>query len=161
LIGAARFSAYIQTPHRFSSQRKLWRYCRLGITERSSEGKRLGPKRLDQTGHGRLKDVARKAFIRALHTRREDAFKRSYQQTLARTHNATHARLTTQRKILAMLRAIGKGGTVYQDDKASEGTLSAEDRRDDRADPKRRSVLGRARAAHQAAGAVSRFCLSD
>jgi transposase len=26
-IGAARFSAYIQTPHRFSSKRKLWRYC--------------------------------------------------------------------------------------------------------------------------------------
>jgi transposase len=28
-IGAARFSAYVQTPHRFSNKRKLWRYCRL------------------------------------------------------------------------------------------------------------------------------------
>jgi transposase len=42
LIGAARFSAYIQTPHRFSFKRKLWRYCRLGITDRSSDGKRRG-----------------------------------------------------------------------------------------------------------------------
>lgn len=101
LIGAARFSAYIQAPHRFSSKRKPWRYCRLGITERSSDGKRLGPKRLDHTGLGRLKDVSRKTFISALHTRSDNAFKRSYQQTLARTHDATHARLTTQRKILA------------------------------------------------------------
>jgi transposase len=117
LIGAARFSAYIQTPYRFSSKRKLWRYCRLGITERSSDGKRLGPRRLDHTGLGRLKDVSRKAFLSALHSRGENTFKRTYEQTLARTHNATHARLTTQRKILAVLRAIWKGGTVYQDDK--------------------------------------------
>jgi transposase len=118
VIGAARFSAYIQTPHRFSSKRKLWRYCRLGITERSSDGKRLGPKRLAHTGLGRLKDVSRKAFSSALHSRRENAFKRTYQQTLARTRNAMHARLTTQREILAVLRALWKGGTVYQDDKA-------------------------------------------
>jgi transposase len=33
IIGACRFSGYIQTPHRFSSKRKLWRYCRLGISQ--------------------------------------------------------------------------------------------------------------------------------
>jgi len=31
LISAARVSAYIQTPHRLSSKRKLWRYCRWGL----------------------------------------------------------------------------------------------------------------------------------
>jgi transposase len=117
LIGAARFSAYIQTPHRFSSKRKLWRYCRLGITERSSDGKPLGRKRLDHAGNGRLKDLSRKAFNGALHTRADNAFKRTYRQALARTHNATHARLTTQRKLLAVLRALWKGGTTYQDEK--------------------------------------------
>jgi transposase len=116
VIGAARFSAYIQTPHRFSSKRKLWRYCRLGITERSNDGKRRGPRRLDRTGHGGLKDLSRKAFISALRTRSDNLFKRTYHQTLARTHNATHARLTTQRKILAVLRAMWKGGTEYQDE---------------------------------------------
>jgi transposase len=115
VLGAARFSASMQTPPRFSSKRKLWRYCRLGSTERSSDGNRLGPQRLAQTGHGRLKDVSRKAFMRALHTRSDNAFKRSSQQPLARTPNATPARLTTQRQILAVLRALGKGGTVYQD----------------------------------------------
>jgi transposase len=117
IIGAARFSAYIQTPHRFSSKRKLWRYCRLGVTERSSDGKPLGRKRLDQAGNGRLKDLSRKAFNGALHTRADNGFKRTYRQALARTHDATHARLTTQRKLLAVLRALWKGGTVYQDER--------------------------------------------
>jgi hypothetical protein len=104
----------MQTPPRLSSKRKLWRYCRLGMTERSSDGKRLGPKRLDHTGLGRLKDVSRKAFISALHTHRDHAFKRAYQQALARTRTATPARLTTRRKIPAGFRAMWRGA-VYQD----------------------------------------------
>src|SRR5207244_2055644 len=43
----------------------------LGITDRSSDGKRRSPQRLDRTGHGRLKDLSRKALIAALHTRSE------------------------------------------------------------------------------------------
>ncbi len=31
-IGACRFSAYIHTPQRFSSKRKLWKYCRLSVS---------------------------------------------------------------------------------------------------------------------------------
>src|ERR1700682_960592 len=37
-IGACRFSAYIHTPQRFSSKRKLWKYCRLSVSHRSSNG---------------------------------------------------------------------------------------------------------------------------
>jgi transposase len=33
-IGACRFSAYIHTPQRFSSTRKLWKYCRLSVSHR-------------------------------------------------------------------------------------------------------------------------------
>ena len=40
-ITACRFVAYVQTPQRFSNKRKLWRYARLGITRRESNGKRL------------------------------------------------------------------------------------------------------------------------
>lgn len=39
IITACRFVAYIQTPARFSNKRKLWRYCRLGISRRESNGK--------------------------------------------------------------------------------------------------------------------------
>jgi len=59
-IGACRFSAYIHTPQRFSSTRKLWKYCRLSVSHRSSNGKPLRRPRLDRMGCDRLKDVSRK-----------------------------------------------------------------------------------------------------
>jgi transposase len=116
LICACRFSAYVQNPHRFSSKRKLWRYCGLAITDRRSDGKRLGRQRLDRsTGNTRLKDMSRKAFQGAMRTKAENDFQRCYRQSLEKTHNPIHARLTTQRKILAVLRALWMNGTHYQD----------------------------------------------
>src|SRR5881394_3193535 len=58
-IGACRFSAYIHKPQRFSSTRKLWKYCRLSVSHRN--GKPLRRPRIDRSGCGRLKDVSRKA----------------------------------------------------------------------------------------------------
>ena len=117
LIGASRFSAYIQTPDRFSNKRKLWSYCRLGIAQRSSDDKPLGRMALNRNGVGVLKDVSRKSFEGAKKTRADNLFKRFFQRSLEVTHNETHARLSTQRKILAVMRAVWKGGTPYQDDK--------------------------------------------
>ena len=62
IITACRFVGYLQTPHRFSNKRKLWRFCRLGVTRRESNGKRLSYPRLDRSGVGSLKDVSRKIF---------------------------------------------------------------------------------------------------
>ena len=115
LIGACRFSGYIQTPVRFSTTRKLWRYCRLGITDRTSDGRPLGARRLDRSGHGRLKDMTRKSFAGALRTRADNVFKRTYRQSLARTHNPVHARLNAQRKLLAILRAVWRDDTSYRE----------------------------------------------
>lgn len=115
-IGACQFVAYIQNPHRFSSKRKLWRYAKLAITSRSSDGKAIGRQRLDRTGCGRLKAMSHAAFLGATRRRDDNVFKRTYRSCLERTHNAVHARLTTQRKILAVLRAMWKGGTAYRDD---------------------------------------------
>lgn len=115
IVGACRFSAYVQNPHRFSSKRKLWRYCCLAITDRRSDGKRLGRQRLDRSGNRRLKDMSHKAFQAAMRCRDDNLFKRSYRQALERTRNETHARLTTQRKILAVLRAMWINGTEYQE----------------------------------------------
>ena len=113
-IGAARFVAYVQTPHRFSSKRKLWRYCRLGVSHRTSDGKPLRHAQLDRSGCRRLKDVTRKAFEVAVRARTENTFKRAYEEALARTHNETHARLSVQRKIAATLRAMWLTQTPYQ-----------------------------------------------
>lgn len=115
-VTACRFVAYIQTPRRFSNKRKLWRYARLGITRRESNGKRLSHPRLDNAGVGSLKDVSRKVFEAARRTRADNAFKMAYEQSLSTTKNAVHARLTTQRKILATMRAMWLAGAPFRDD---------------------------------------------
>src|SRR5712692_1738606 len=115
-IGACRFSAYIHTPNRFSTTRKLWKYCRLSVSHRSSNGKPLRRPRLDRCGCGRLKDVSRKAFDVAIRSRQDNGFKRAYQRALETTHDATHARLTVQRKIVSTLRAMWITRTPYCDE---------------------------------------------
>jgi transposase len=116
-IGACRFSAYIHTPQRFSSKRKLWKYCRLSVSHRSSNGKPLRRPKLDySSGCGRLKDVSRKAFDVSQRLRSDNGFKRTYQRALETTHDKTHARLTVQRKILSTLRAIWISRTPYRDE---------------------------------------------
>ena len=116
-IGACRFSAYIHTPQRFSSKRKLWKYSRLSVSHRSSNGKPLRRPKLDySSGCGRLKDVSRKAFDVAVRSATDNGFKRAYQRALETTHDKTHARLTVQRKILSTLRAIWITRTPYRDE---------------------------------------------
>ena len=106
IITGCKFVAYLQTPKRFANKRQLWRYCRLGVTRRESNGKRLSYPRLDRSGVGSLKDVSRKVFEAAMRTKKDNLFKRSFEKSLAETKNQVHARLSTQRKILATLRAM-------------------------------------------------------
>ena len=114
-IMACRFVGYLQTPRRFSNKRKLWRYCRLGITRRESNGKRLSHPRLDNAGVGSLKDVSRKVFEAARRCKGDNSFKRCYEQSLENTKNQIHARLATQRKILGRLRAMWIANQPYRD----------------------------------------------
>lgn len=114
---ACRFVAYIQDPHRFSSRQDLWRYCGLAVAHPMSDGKPLAYECLDRwSGNPKLKDVSRKAFLGAMRSRQENAFQRAYAASLKRTHDKTHARLNVQRKIVAVMRAVWKGGVNYQDD---------------------------------------------
>lgn len=115
-ITACRFVAYVQTPHRFSNKRKLWRYCRLGITRRESNGKRLSHPHLDPAGCGSLKDCSRKIFEAARRTKTENSFKCFFENTLDTTRNSVHARLATQRKILSTLRAMWQANQPYRYD---------------------------------------------
>ena len=114
-VTAACFCAYVKCPQRFSDSRKLWRYCRLGITQCVSGGKDLRRQRLDRSGSGALKDVSMKAFIAAMRAGGDNRFKRAYAQTLANTGSEVHARLSTQRKIMAVMWAMWLYGTPYDD----------------------------------------------
>lgn len=115
-IGAHLFDAFIQTPERFSTRQKLWRYCQLSIRSQTSDGNPLGHEELDPNGRSELKQVSYRACIAALR-QGDNAVATFFQQSLRRTGDRTHARLNTQRKILATLRALWKTGSSYRPEK--------------------------------------------
>jgi transposase len=111
-VGAHTYDAYIQTPHRFEKTSRMWRYCQMGVTDRTSDGKQLGYKRLDKAGNGELKALSHRAFMSAMKS--DNEVKRFYLKSLQATHNRVHARLNTQRKILSVMLSIWKKGQAYR-----------------------------------------------
>jgi transposase len=106
------FDAFIHTPERFANKRQLWRYCRLGITDRSSDGKPLGFKRLDRSGISELKSLSYQAWLCAMKS--DNEVRRFYSHSLRRTFSRVHARLNTQRKIIAVMYGMWKKGEAYR-----------------------------------------------
>ena len=114
IIGALVFDAYIQNPDRFASKSRLWRYAKLAVTDRSSDGKQLGFKRIDKAGNSELKAMSYRAFLGAMQTKFSNEVRQYYEKSLQRTKNQTHARLNTQRKILSVLHGIWRKKEVYR-----------------------------------------------
>lgn len=112
-ISAHTFDAYIQTPCRFATKQKLWRYCKLGVRKHSSGGTQVRREKLDPAGHGELKALSHRAVREALGGEDENEVQASYRASLQRTGDETHARLNTQRKILATMWGLWKRGTAY------------------------------------------------
>jgi hypothetical protein len=103
-IAAHIFSAIIERPERFPTKFKLWKYSRLSITDRSSDGAPLGYQRLDRAGNRELKNLSYHAWRTACKsTTGPNAIKSFYQASKQRTGSVRHARLNTQRKILEAL----------------------------------------------------------
>lgn len=115
-IGSHLFDAFVQTPDRFSTRQKLWSYSQLSIRSQTSDGKPLGHEELDPHGRSELKQVSYRAFL-AARRQGDNAVNTFFEQSLQRTGDSSHARLNTQRKILATLRAIWKTGTHYSPQK--------------------------------------------
>lgn len=111
-IGAHTFDSLIQTPHRFGSKEKLWRYCQLGIRVHQS-GDAPGYEQLDPRGLGELKAVADRAVRSACWRNDQNEVARSYQRSLQRTGDATNARLNTERKVLATMWGLWKSQSAY------------------------------------------------
>jgi transposase len=100
-MAAHVFSAIIEEPARFANKHKLWKYSQLGITDRTSDNKPLGYKRLDRRGNRELKNLSYHAWRTACKsTTGPNVIKAFYQQSRQRTGSVRHARLNTQRKIL-------------------------------------------------------------
>jgi len=110
-ISAHIFDAFIQTPDRFANRSKLWRYCRMGVTDRSSDNKPLGYKKLDRSGISEIKGLLYQAWMAALKGNNE--VRQFYLNSLNRTRNRVHARLNTQRKIIGVMYCLWKKGGSY------------------------------------------------
>jgi transposase len=110
-ISAHIFDAFIQTPDRFANRSKLWRYCRMGVTDRSSDGKPLGYKKLDRSGISEIKALIYRVWMSSL--KGDNEVKQFYLNSLKRTHSRVHARLNTQRKIIAVMYSMWKKGESY------------------------------------------------
>ena len=116
-VGAARSRAYVKRPARFANKGKLSKHSRLGVTVTETGGKAIRRQHLDPGGCGALKDISREAFSSALRTRGDNLIKRACVRTLENTGDEIHARLTVQRKILAIMWAVWRDGTAYDDDR--------------------------------------------
>lgn len=116
-ILAHLFSAIVQTPHRFETVQKLWRWAALGVTDRNSNGKRLGYEKLDANGRSEIKDISYRAWkAGATQATTSNEVKRFYENSLADSKTPTNARLNTQRKILKVLWTIWRKQVCYNPD---------------------------------------------
>lgn len=116
-ISALTFDSYIQTPYRFRKKSPLYRYCQLSIMEKTSDNKVLSHKRLDRSGNSELKAMSYRVFLCATTMKRDNEIKRYYHRILATCQDKTHARLTTQRKIISVLHGVWRRKEAYQPDK--------------------------------------------
>jgi len=113
-ISASRFVAYVQNPHRFNTK-GLVSFSRLAVVKRESGESLIGREHLSKEGNGSMKALSRTVFNGVIRTRRMNGIKDYYLKSLRRTKNETHARLNTQRKILAVMNAVWRDETEYSD----------------------------------------------
>src|SRR5207248_4568875 len=61
-MAAHVLSAIIEEPSHFKSKQQLWKYSQLAITDRTSDNKPLGYRRLDRRGNPELKNLSYHAW---------------------------------------------------------------------------------------------------
>lgn len=115
-INAATVSAILETPYRFASKQKVWMYAGLGITIRSSGGKKYSEK-LSTDYNRLLKYTVRQAAEAAIRAS-DNPFQRKYMDMTVLHGVAPHrAKLTTARDMLATMWAMWRKGERYSPEK--------------------------------------------
>lgn len=112
LIRAATFFAYVDTPWRFKTPKKLWKYCGVGLVRHTSgtgkDGKpRPGYLRLPWAMNRRLKDVAYGAAMSVIYSN-SNVFKSYYARLLRNGVSSSNARHSVSRKIITVMWGMWK-----------------------------------------------------
>ena len=112
-IRALTFWLIVDTPYRFGSPQKLWRYAGLGLRrQQSGDPKHERKLPMDQYNR-RLKAVARGAMERAIGMEDGNPFERMYRRLLKQGVREGLARLSVARKILEVPWGMWKSNSVY------------------------------------------------
>jgi limonene-1,2-epoxide hydrolase len=114
-VTASRFVSYVQNPYRFN-RKALSSFSQLAVEKKQSGESSIGGEHLSKEGNGAMKALSRTVFNGAMRTRRMNGIKDYYLRSLCRTKNEIHARLNTQRKILALMNVVWRDETEYSDD---------------------------------------------
>ena len=122
LIRAVTFLAYMDTPWRFASRKKVWRYCGVGLRRFASGTDKWGREkpgslRLAWSSNKRLKNVVMGATMSAIH-QGQNLLAQGYQERIAHGMSAGNARHAMARKQLDRMMAMWKNGSAYCPDLA-------------------------------------------
>ncbi len=112
-VRAMTFLVIVDTPFRFATPQKLWRYGGLGLRQRQSGDPNRGQQRPDQQYNRRLKNIAKGAMEVALWRSGANPFQTIYNRLVDRGTQDSLARLTVARKLLSVPWGMWKGGTAY------------------------------------------------
>jgi transposase len=112
-VRALTFLVMVDTPFRFSSPQKLWKYSGLGLRREQSGDPALERRYPPVQYNRRLKKVARGAMETVLRVADGNPFEVVYRHLLAQGLRDGLARLTVARKLLSVPWGMWKGGTDY------------------------------------------------
>jgi len=112
LIRSVTLLAYLDTPWRFKSKTKLWKYCGVGLQRATSGQDRYGrehPAQLELAWpvNKRLKNVVIGAAISAIHGR-DNIFRQDHERRISHGTLASNARHAAARKLLVVLWGMWK-----------------------------------------------------
>ncbi len=118
-IRAITLFAYLDTPWRFQTKSKLWKYCGIGLVRATSGTDRHGrPKptslRPPKDCNRRLKGIVMSATLNAI--RADNVFKRDYERMISQGMIPGNARRTIARKILAILWGMWKSNSRFNEE---------------------------------------------
>jgi transposase len=119
LIRAVTMLAYLDTPWRFSSPKKLWKYCGVGLQREASGTDRFGrPKRgklqLAWAVNRRLKEVVMGVAMSVIN-QKNNIFSYEYKRMLANGLTDDNARHAVARKILSVMWAMWKTSSRFDE----------------------------------------------
>lgn len=122
LIRATTFLAYMDTPWRFASRKKVWRYCGVGLQRFASGTDKWGREkpgrvRLAWAVNKRLKDVVMGGTLSAIH-QGDNVIAQGYRERMAAGMSKSNSRHTAGRKLLDRMMAMWKTGSAYAADMA-------------------------------------------